>query len=410
MSGTDDAKTDAPGKAPARWRYLRWLVRGACLAAAMAALYPGPGWPAWAAVLPAVSPFVAVASGLAARAWLAATGIGLVLCLVAVVRRRWFCRWLCPVGLGVDAAAWLGSRMGCKCPHTAPLGQWIALITLGGACLGYPLLLWLDPMALFAGAFGLAGPGWGSVPWWAAVGLPAVLLVSLVLPRIWCLRLCPAGAVQDMLWLATGAFRRGPAGKRPAVLSKGRVQLARRTVIFGLLGIVWGAAVKTARAAVPRRLRPPGAIDRARFTGVCIRCGNCMRACPTGIIRPQISGDGVSGLLAPTLSFERDYCLEDCTRCMDVCPSGALVRLAAAQKVRQPIGVPRVDMDVCLLGDDQECAVCRSRCPYGAITARFSKATYTLTPEIDLAKCPGCGACEAACPTKPVKAIVVEPR
>jgi len=39
----------------------------------------------------------------------------------------------------------------------------------------------------------------------------------------------------------------------------------------------------------------------------------------------------------------------------------------------------------------------------------FSQAPYTLTPQIDLQKCTGCGACEAACPTVPAKAIVILP-
>ena len=66
-------------------------------------------------------------------------------------------------------------------------------------------------------------------------------------------------------------------------------------------------------------------------------------------------------------------------------------------------------MDLCLLGDDRECSVCRNRCPYEAIRLVFSEEEYTLTPVVDLDRCPGCGACEAACPTQPTKAIVVEP-
>jgi ferredoxin-type protein NapG len=79
------------------------------------------------------------------------------------------------------------------------------------------------------------------------------------------------------------------------------------------------------------------------------------------------------------------------------------------QKQRTSIGLPRVNMDLCLLGNDRECSLCRNWCPYEAITLEFSQVEYTLTPKIDPAKCPGCGACQAVCPTTPEKAIVVVP-
>ncbi len=68
-----------------------------------------------------------------------------------------------------------------------------------------------------------------------------------------------------------------------------------------------------------------------------------------------------------------------------------------------------VDMEICLLGDDRDCSICRNRCPYEAISLIFSEIDYTLTPQIDLDRCPGCGACQLACPTSPEKAIVVQP-
>jgi ferredoxin-type protein NapF len=181
-------------------------------------------------------------------------------------------------------------------------------------------------------------------------------------------------------------------------------------VLGSIAGIAWAMATRRARADAAGPLRPPGARAEADFTGLCVRCGNCVRACPAAILSPDPGRHGVAGFLAPLLRFESEYCLETCVRCTAVCPSGALERLTQETKIRGRIGLPQVDMNVCLLGDDRECSACRSRCPYEAITYVFSEVEYTLTPRIDPEKCPGCGACEVACPTRPVKAIVVQRR
>ncbi len=156
-------------------------------------------------------------------------------------------------------------------------------------------------------------------------------------------------------------------------------------------------------------LRPPGAAGGGQFTGLCVRCGNCARACPSQILHPDLGEFGAESFLAPVLRYEDEYCLETCQRCTRVCPSGALRRLAENDKPRAVIGLPRVDMDICLLGDDHECAICRNACPYEAIRIAFSEETYLSTPTIDPGRCNGCGACQVRCPTEPVKAIVVYP-
>ena len=117
----------------------------------------------------------------------------------------------------------------------------------------------------------------------------------------------------------------------------------------------------------------------------------------------------MASLLTPILRFEKDYCHEDCVRCMEACPSGALARPFRKDDAGMRLGLPRVDMNICLLAEARECSACRSRCPYDALRYVFSEATYALTPQIDPKKCTGCGACEAACPTTPHKAIVILP-
>jgi len=390
--------------------FARWSIRGVMLLAAILAVLPVVDDSRLAVVVPALSPLVAISSVLATRAFQATAWIGLAVGAIGLFRRRWFCRWVCPTGTCADVATRIGSRLGRHCPRLPPLGQWIAILTLGGACVGYPFLLWLDPLAMFSGLFSVQQASSSPAAGWFGIGLTAVVLLSVVWPRAWCARVCPLGAILDVLSILASVVKEALSPSRAGSLPRAARGLPRRAVLGALSGVCWAAAARTVRASTQRTLRPPGALDETRFVGLCIRCGNCIRACPTNIIRPDPGGSGIAGLLAPVLDFRQDYCLEDCTRCTDVCPTGALVRLAPEDKPRARIGLPRVDMDVCLLGDDRECAVCRNWCPYEAIALVFSEKEYTLTPEVDLEKCPGCGACEAVCPTKPTKAIVIVPR
>lgn len=379
-------------------------------------LLPILPWERAAVVLPAASPFVTIAAVLVTWTAQATFGIGLLVGLIASVRKRWFCRWVCPTGLCADGASRVGLLAGRRCPRLPALGLWLALLTWGGACVGYPLLLWLDPLAMFAGLFRLTGSTWEISTWCCASGVPAVLIVSLLWPTSWCARLCPLGATQDLLaeFSRFGSALRPKRSSAPAaeaiVPSRHRAGFPRRTVLGLCLGAAWASAVQAVRGAPPAPLRPPGAQEELSFVGLCVRCGNCIRSCPTKIIRPDDFERGLTGWLAPLVEFRDNYCLEGCTRCLDVCPSGALRPLSLAEKIQAPLGVPQVDMNICLLSDDRECSVCRNRCPFEAIQLIFSEADYTLRPQVDLKKCPGCGACEVACPTQPKKAIVVRPK
>jgi ferredoxin-type protein NapF len=380
----------------------RLAVRCAALAAAVVAAGPVVASTLAAMTMVALSPFVALGSAVAARAVAFTTFIAMPVLAIALVRRRWFCRWLCPTGLLCEQVGRIGLAAGCRAPRVGPVGHWLALVTLGGACLGYPILLWLDPLAILASFLG--------IPWNAAftaaslvsgIGLLSVLVLSLVAPGLWCMRICPLGATQELL---AALPRLG--GRKPGPGGEGGWPVARRAVLAGGLGAVWAWAVRRARDEPPP-IRPPGALDEIRFRGVCVRCGTCVRACPTKILHADQGEHGLSGLLTPVVGFDPGYCREDCCRCGEVCPSGAIARLAPAEKKSARMGLAKVDMSVCLLGDERECSICKNVCPYQAIATVWSDEGYTTVLKIDRDRCPGCGACEVACPTEPRKAIVV---
>jgi len=387
---------------------IRWLVRGVCLiVSAILVLSAANGW---SAVVPALSPFLAAASLLATGTVHALIWVALPVACMVLLRPRWFCRWICPLGLCADGVSYLGRRWGRRPMKSTQLGQWIVWLTLGGACLGLPLLLWLDPLALFTSLFRLAGPRSASAAWIGIIPVSIALLLNLVWPQAWCGRICPLGALQNLLSRLAKCLlrivRRGDSF-RPG--SDGTGPLARRAVLGVMAGAASAWVVRSPRAWAAHPLRPPGALEEPELLGVCVRCGNCVRACPTAIIEPDLGGHGLASLLTPVLHFQDGYCREDCTACTRVCPSGALSRLSVREKPHMRIGLPRVDMNVCLLAEDRECAECSRWCPYGAIRYVFSEIEYTLIPWIDPEKCTGCGACEVACPTSPKKAIVVVP-
>lgn len=403
---------EASGTNPGGSRKVRrWLNVARWCALVMAVLLGviGPIWGVPLA-LASFSPLVGLSSVVAAPGaagwWVAA---GLLLLPLIVWRRRWFCRWVCPTGFLLDGCRRACPRPG-RIPRVAmrPVGNWMFFLTLGGAVAGFPLFLWLDPLALMSGTLS----GWRGIGTLAgaaaAIGLPALLVLEWLQPRLWCGRICPLGGMQDV---AAGLRRRRGRKRDGAGEERGRaakLDLGRRSVLgFGAgLAAVWGGRALGAgkRETV---IRPPGAAEEDQFGGLCVRCGSCVAACPSRILRPDPGKAGLGGWLAPVADFSDDYCREDCARCVAVCPSGALERLSAEQKRRWVMGVARLDLDLCLLAAGGECTACITRCPYGALSVGSSDGGFSSEPVLDKDLCTGCGACEVYCPAEPQKAIVV---
>jgi MauM/NapG family ferredoxin protein len=373
----------------------RLYVRLGFFAAAILLLWRQPK------LLVQTSAFVAICSPIASRRISLGITIGLVFSVIALMRFRWFCRYACPMGLFLEGLSKIGLKRIAWWARFPQLGKHAALITLAGAIAGYPLLLWMDPLSIFSSIFAVQIAA--DVLSGALAGI--LILLSLTSGTIWCSRLCPLGGSQELLASIRFRFR-----KRDESASDAQGIRGRRAFLSLAAGAGLGFCAARIRIAQPNEslLRPPGAVDEKRFTGICVRCGNCVRACPSKIIHPDVGEGGLTGLLAPVIRYKKNYCLEDCIKCLQTCPTGALQSLNLTQKRHYVIGEALVDASLCVLAlGEKDCDACMRSCPYEAVQIHWDEDQYIAYPIVDAKKCNGCGACEIACPTSNDKAIKV---
>lgn len=155
-----------------------------------------------------------------------------------------------------------------------------------------------------------------------------------------------------------------------------------------------------------RPVVPPGRRNMADFLEKCTGCGLCVAHCPAKVLRPSSNELGWLHMLHPIMDFERSYCRYNCTRCTELCPTGALLPLTPEEKHIFIIGHARVEAANCI-----GCGLCSTRCPRHAITMTVrpegGPGSSLMLASVDTSLCIGCGACEYICPATPVKAIVV---
>ena len=125
----------------------------------------------------------------------------------------------------------------------------------------------------------------------------------------------------------------------------------------------------------PALVRPPGALPEKAFLSRCIKCGQCMRICPTNVIHPAGLQGGLEGLWTPVLNFRTGTsgCQFNCIACGNLCPTAAIRPISIDERQgrnhyaeRGPIkiGTAFVDRGRCLpWAMDTPCIVCQENCP-----------------------------------------------
>jgi polyferredoxin len=185
--------------------------------------------------------------------------------------------------------------------------------------------------------------------------------------------------------------------------------------------------VNTDHHFAPELMRPPGSVEEAEFLKKCIKCDQCINACPTNVLQPASTKEGgIEALWTPVMNFRMGHCQLKCTMCSEVCPTGAIKKITVEEKLGKgtfgeegPIrlGTAFFDTGRCLPhAMEIPCVVCEEVCPTSpkAIQTKDVEAMDVYGNIVVLNKpfmvpdlCIGCGICEHECPVKDSRAVYV---
>ena len=152
--------------------------------------------------------------------------------------------------------------------------------------------------------------------------------------------------------------------------------------INGNLGPNWNSAL----------VRPPGALAEEAFLSRCIKCGQCMRICPTNVIHPAGLENGFEALWTPALNFRigTSGCQQNCIACGNLCPTAAIRPISLDERLGRnqfrelgpiKIGTAFIDRGRCLpWAMDKPCIVCQENCPVSPKAIKTRVIFNTVTP------------------------------
>ena len=270
--------------------------------------------------------------------------------------------------------------------------------------------------------------------WLIMVVFLSAVLLNLVMPRFYCRFICPLGALFGII----SRFAIWRIGQKPGECTDcklcersceggcepgGKIRITECVLCFNCLddckgdlisyqtipsaageitdpdvsrrgfvlsltsGVLAVPALRLSNKIGPnwdhKLIRPPGSLAEPEFLKRCLKCGQCMRVCPTNVIQPAGIQGGLENLWTPALNnrIGSSGCQLNCTACGQVCPTSAIRPISPAEKLGVgefadagpiKIGTAFFDRNRCLpWAMDKPCIVCEENCPLSP------KAIYT---------------------------------
>ncbi len=189
------------------------------------------------------------------------------------------------------------------------------------------------------------------------------------------------------------------------------INLSRRgLVLTSALGLaaVPLFAVSASERSSEKLIRPPGSLPEPEFLAKCVKCGECMKVCPTNGLQNAFDQGGLLAIWTPILVPRIGYCEYQCSLCTQVCPTGAIEQLTIKQKTETKIGSAWIRQHRCIpYATGESCKVCEERCPTSPKAIRMIETEVFApdgeivpqrVPVVDNDICNGCGVCETKCP------------
>lgn len=222
-----------------------------------------------------------------------------------------------------------------------------------------------------------------------------------------CEAVCPEKAVSFGRVMDKTPTRFSPA--RRHLVSAGVIGAGTAVIGLTSLSSLYGKP-GDGQVGTPGLIRPPGALNETEFLARCVRCGECMAACPTNTLQPIWFKAGFPALFSPAVTPRRGFCDPQCHECARVCPTRAMQHLNERDRIWAKTGTARIIREKCLAWEYQKsCMVCDEVCPYDAIEFVKEKGGRIPVPHILEHKCAGCGYCEHFCPVRNQAAVVITP-